>query len=536
MKLAAPINYLIRVQEARRYHFSVFFLFCLFTGLVRGLEEMLFFSAPEGAAGLAGLRSGFRNSQMVTFIPFYLSVGVALTVLLSKTTGLSFRRVNPVVWVGLFLGIFPPLIDLALSGPGAPVRYAYYIFWNPETLPWLGYSPEMAFPAGEAITIWLSVFFCGYYVWRKTRRVARVLLVLVLAWASFLTFSSFLPMVVTRFLAGVVPDANAMAGAGNYHVWESLLFQIAAAQVLVAQVIYLLAHPGQGRILLQRLPHILPFLLIALLGALEMAPRAGATGWGGMSGNWMLILLFFLGAIASWQNDYFDGWLEGAGGSPRHHGRLADGARGPDRQDLYFWEVSWLLAWFLLFVQGFKFCLPLLVVYGVSVLYHYPFYRGKRRFLAATKIEAVWGAGAFLAGALTFSLPAWPPGVLLLAFLVFGGWSLLALLKDEKDILSDSRAGNISLYVLALRRGIPPRRVLLALRVVVLLAVLVPVLWYGFENRWWGFTGWSLAAAGMVVLFQWRLNRARFRLFLGLVCLALASSVAENILGGTILG
>ena len=66
---------------------------------MRALEEVIAFNIP------------LKNSQMFTFIHFYLSIAFTLTLLISKIGGLNWRKVNSVIVIGIFLGIFPPLID-----------------------------------------------------------------------------------------------------------------------------------------------------------------------------------------------------------------------------------------------------------------------------------------------------------------------------------------------------------------------------------------------------------------------------------------
>jgi hypothetical protein len=60
------------------------------------------------------------------------------------------------------------------------------------------------------------------------------------------------------------------------------------------------------------------------------------------------------------------------------------------------------------------------------------------------------------------------------SFLVFGGFSVFNVFKDYKDIRADHRAGNQTLYVLALRRGVRLRTLHRGLGVAFLLSLLIP--------------------------------------------------------------
>jgi hypothetical protein len=135
----------------------------------------------------------------------------------------------------------------------------------------------------------------------------------------------------------------------------------------------------------------------------------------------------------------------------------------------------------------------------VSFLYSYPFYRGKRYFPSNLKIEGVWGAASFLTGAISAlenqasAGPFWggpaapvlgpfPWQTVVAAALVFGGYSVVAALKDYKDWEADLQAGVQTLYTLAQRRSWPFLRVhrLIVALAAICLALPCPLLaWAG---------------------------------------------------------
>jgi 4-hydroxybenzoate polyprenyltransferase len=132
----------------------------------------------------------------------------------------------------------------------------------------------------------------------------------------------------------------------------------------------------------------------------------------------------------------------------------------------------------------------------LSFLYSYPYYRAKLYFPSNLKVEGVWGVASFLiglTGALEHQLngmPRWEiagaesygaflhspgPGAVVAAFLVFGGHTLIAILKDYKDVEADSLAGVGTVYTLSQRRGLSLGRVHLWVSVATLICIALPL-------------------------------------------------------------
>jgi FAD/FMN-containing dehydrogenase len=153
----------------------------------------------------------------------------------------------------------------------------------------------------------------------------------------------------------------------------------------------------------------------------------------------------------------------------------------------------------LLYAQGSVLAVPT-TVYGVaSYLYNSPLYRGKRYFPANLKLEGLWGGSAFLLGVLAAAMPqladlgsarvdgarltstmerlpfSWRygPDVAVAALLAFGGWSLLASLKDEKDVEIDAELGVQTLFTLGRRRDVSAEVVARWVRGVALACLLI---------------------------------------------------------------
>ena len=110
------MNFLRRIilaQERRNYHPYSFLLFCIFTGLMRGILELFLHNIQ------------IRNTEIVGFIPFYVSLGLLLREMLARLTTVSRESIEKSLVMGIFLGLFPPLFDLFLPA-SAPIFYGYY--------------------------------------------------------------------------------------------------------------------------------------------------------------------------------------------------------------------------------------------------------------------------------------------------------------------------------------------------------------------------------------------------------------------------
>jgi len=435
------VHYLIRVQEIKSYNFYVLLAFSVFTGMARGLEEILIFAIP------------LKNSEVLTFLHFYLSLAIILTAGISAIGGLPWQKVLNVILVGIFLGIFPPLIDSLLSGE-TQVFYGFFFLHDWREIPWLGYKPEFNFPLGECITIWLSIFFSGYYVYYKSRSPWRFLVASGFAYAGFMLFGSFLPMLVAYLTAGYIPSIQT-ARALDESLLRSIVYYNAFAQIALATFFYLLLRRALLLHLLRRSLHGLPFVVMALLGA-AMA--------GNITGHVLLAAaLVFWGAWMNLvQNRLYD-----------LQDDRADNREQISQHDVDFFNVTYLLAVVAIFFTGNQMVIPILLMYPLTFLYNHPAYRGKKKFPTNLKIEGVWGVGAFVAGALATGKPL-PSAFPSLALLVFGGFSLIAALKDAKDVRNDKRSGTQTLYIKLISSGIHLRTAHRIIFTLCMLAFLVP--------------------------------------------------------------
>jgi hypothetical protein len=154
----------------------------------------------------------------------------------------------------------------------------------------------------------------------------------------------------------------------------------------------------------------------------------------------------------------------------------------------------------------------LLLQFVASVVYNYPFYRARDYFPANLKIEGLWGATSFLIGWLS-ARESLPPSAVkttvaegaalsaldadsaIAAFLIFGGFSLLSALKDQKDIELDTRSKTQTLYTFAARKNqvTATHRMLIAIAAVAFLVG--PVLLALKGMLAWPWVGVGLVAA-----------------------------------------
>lgn len=500
--LALPIrfiHFLIRVQETKPYSVYVVLAFCLFTAMGRGLEELLFFQIR------------LKSSEVVVFLHFYVSLAVILTAGISWIGRLPWQKVANVVLVGIFLGIFPPLIDLLLDHD-YPVFYGFFFIHDLREIPWLGFKPEFNFPHGECITIWLSIFFSGYYVFYKTRSLWRSLATSLFAYCGFMLFGSFLPMLVTFVVAGYVPDLAA-ARALDENLLRAIVYYNAFAQVALASLFYLLLRWPLLLHLIKRSLHPLPFVLLTLLGAVaNQTPwgyallAAGIVFWGG----WMNLL----------QNHVYDAQEE----RTAHH-------ENAGHEDVLFFNTAFLLATLAVFFTGNRLVIPVLLMYPLTFLYNHPLYRGKKKFPTNLKIEGVWGLGAFLAGVLAAPQTI-AARIGLLALLVFGGFSLVAALKDAKDVRTDRRVKTDTLYLRLMRHGLRFRRAHFLLLTLCLLCFGVPIVllsWQGLFS--YALILGTLTLIAAAILYTRYPNKTWFAIFLAFTSvylLVIVVALAQN--------
>lgn len=493
------VDNLVRLQEKRPFSVITVLCFVAFVGSVRLMEEWAL-----------GHRSiDYLPGRLLVQCSFYLMCALSYTLAMRVVLRQDWRKTMNVVLIGVFLGIVPPLIDLVVVGQqGFWYEYARFENWK-----WWIYDPAHHFGVGETAVLWATIALAAVYAWSKTRSV------LSTASAAIATYGVVLFNLSVLFTVADATVARASAKAG-------LPFDMSNWQLGASLVLYLLLNPRLAVGLGRRFNHALPFGLVFLVGA----------GFGGVfdariAAYTLLPLLGFTVAIA--QNDLFDR------GEDEGQGRRAY----VDSDDVVFLNVILLALIYNLMHYQSLLGPALLVFFVVSVLYNYPSYRAKAFFPSNLKIEGVWGGTAAFMGVVAaietpievarFKLGRVHTTQLSEAFgwdtvafvaLVFGGWSVVAALKDYKDIRADARGGIQTVYTLAARRGWGLRRVHTALVVFVAVCMLLPaplLVWADRIPAIWSWVGVPMAVVTALLMGRAPSGR-RFEWYLGALNVYLA--------------
>lgn len=503
--LSAPYAWfrnIIRLQEKRAFGVFPILLFCAFVGIARLLGEWFIGSHPIHNALV----------EVFGFTVFYWHMFFAYGLILFLLVPQPWRKSINVIYVGIFLGLFPPIVDFFVYDL-AQARYAY--FWAfPEGWRWWLFNPEHNFYFGEAFVLWLTIGLTAAYVGHKTRSWVRAGLAGGLGYGVVVLQSAVVPATLRRLTES--------------HGWQGgqLVYLLITAQILLPLVVYLICQPAVRTGLMRRAPHALPFVMMSLVGA----------AWAGQVTvfslvNTALVFITFMTALV--QNDFYDAADDAVQGRTPY----------VDLEDVRFFTITAAMLVFALMAMNSMVGALLLLILILSFLYSYPFYRAKRYFPSNLKIEGVWGLASFLVGVvgtLEYQLlnqPRWEiagtpgfarelnyPGAaaIVAAFLVFGGHSLLAMLKDYKDVAADRAAGVQTVYTLAQKRGWPLGRVhrLVSLTALACVAAPLPLLY--LQQKIGG--AWLAGGLVAVALFAAVLGQTqkRFGWFLGLMTAYLA--------------
>jgi hypothetical protein len=506
MTAALPYRWFVNIaalQEKRAFSVWTVLLFSVFVASGRFLGEW----------ALGGHENPLYFSDLLMFVGFYWNCFFVYTLVLRIVLpGQPWQKSMNVILVGIFLGIFPPAIDALTSGIGG---FRYGFLWSfPADFSPLLYNPAARVPLGESVTLWMTIAFTGLYVWLRSRDLWRGVIGAGLAWGAAV------------FNGALLPTGIALLEQALGFSTEHRMFLLSLAYAFVPLAIYLGFNPRLGLGLARRMLHALPFVLIALAGAAYLGPLPNEAA------IYALIVAAAF-AVALAQNDW--------------HDRDEDAAQGRAlylaAADTYFLNVTGLAVALCLLAGGSMTGVLVLVILTVSFLYSYPFYKAKRYFPANLKIEGVWGASALLVGLVmqtenaAFHGPAWylaglPPGVRLAplapqsvgaVLLVFGGYSLIAALKDHKDRDADLAAGVQTWYTLAARRGWNEARLHAVLTACACLALWLPfplLAWAGRLPAVSAALGVPAAAATGVLLLG-AAPRRGFTLALGAISLQL---------------
>jgi len=426
------IKRVIYFQEKKEYNLYTILIFALFVGSVRSLEEMML-------AHSIGYQESIINS-----ITFYFLMIWSYTLVITLLTKVPWQKAIHAVLIGVFLGIFPPIIDVFIYGVG---KFSYtYVMGTPSIAQLIMFDPDNGFPIGEGLILWSTIFFAGYYVYIKTSSLSKAFLGGSLAYLININAGSIIPAI-----SSLIYDKLSL----------TRMACISLVQITVSVLFFLALNSHIARLLARRCLHCFPFVILTFLGAAVTERITPSTFL-------MAFLVFYAGITALVQNDYFD----------RKEDAISGRALVVERQDLSFFNATCAAMIMVLFSmkKGIIF-LPLLLLFICSVIYNHDFYRAKRFFPGNYKIEGMWGLGAFLAGVLSHRNLEFTPEIILYCFLVFGGWSLVSTFKDYKDIDADRSVGNQTGYIMLMKAGMNLKQAHLVVSSVIVLCLIVPVIW-----------------------------------------------------------
>ncbi|MCD6569637.1 MAG: hypothetical protein J7L53_02930 [Deltaproteobacteria bacterium] len=433
------IKRIIYFQERKVYNFYTILGFALFVGGIRTIEEVM----------LAQRR--YYHIDILNNCVFYLLMVFAYTLVVAISSKTDWKKVINAVLIGVFLGIFPPIIDVFVYGLGN-FKYSYFV-GLPGIKELLFFNYTRGFPVGEGIVLWSTIIFSAYYIHIKTSSYKRSLL------------GGLGVYVIILLISGMFIPTIASVTAKSIPMRIPSMLVTSIFQLIPVIVFYLILNPQIFANLIKRRLHCLPFVLLTFMG--------GAVS-GGINPFTIFIasMVFYAGLVTLVQNDFFD----------KEEDSLSGRYSYVTGQDVLFFNTTYLIFVFLLYNVKSMVFLPLILLYIVSVLYNYDFYRAKRFFPANYKIEGIWGLGSFLAGIFSQKSFVFTPEIIVFSFLIFGGWSLVSSFKDYKDIEADKAVGNQTGYIILMKTGLSLKQAHRIVSTVILLCFAVPAIWLFFKN------------------------------------------------------
>lgn len=483
------LNNIVSIQEKKEYNFYVILLFSCFVGLTRFMMESIF-SKPVV----------IHNVFVINMMVFYLqAVFVYALILKIFVPEQRWQKSINIVLIGVFLGIFPPAIDLFIYGLGNFTENYSRNF--PQDWNLLLYNESIHFTYGETITLFLTMVFTSVVVFIKTRNIFKTVASFVVTYGFVVFIVQILSTIVSFVIKtdSTFPMNLAQGGTpatADYLRLTGFNFPtiLSLFQLFLIIVIYLVLNPRLASNLAKRLNHALPAGLTCLMGySLDRQL------------DWFAVIIsmffFFAFVVAIVQNDYFD----------RTEDEIEGRAAYVGRNDVSFFNTILLVVILLLVITGNMIGYYLLLFAVVSFLYNYDFYRAKKYFPSNNKIEGIFGVSAFLGGlTMAFTvdtklasvmapmggsifgggMPAmsrpiqelWTIRTVIITFLVFGGWFLISIFKDYKDIKGDMAAGNQTVYTMLRKRNRNEHRFHKLYSLVIFALLLIPPIWLGISG------------------------------------------------------
>lgn len=234
---------IVYLLEKRRYDTYVIFLFAIFVGTARSLAELT----------LGETFYVFATSALVNNIGFYFYMFFMYTAIIRLFIADPWRRSINVILVGIFIGIFPPLIDTLAAGGRGGFYYMYYRTF-PDGWSWLFYHPEAGFPLGETITLWMAIALTVAYVRLRSRSIGKA------AGAGILVY------LMLTFTGAILPTLASKAHLALGWPRDSRWMLIMLGHILIPLLVYLGLQPRLLRGWLRQAAWSLPAGLMCLAG------------------------------------------------------------------------------------------------------------------------------------------------------------------------------------------------------------------------------------------------------------------------------
>ncbi len=347
-----------RLLEKRAYSIFSILAFSLFVGSFR-----LF---AEWALG------GFYASRLLTswliLCGFYwLSFFVFATVL-RLLVDQPWRTSINVILVGIFLGVFPPIIDALVGGTG----FHYSYIWNfPATWKWGIYNPAHLIPIGEAAVLWAVVVLTVVYVRLKTRSLTRTVGAGVLAYGAVIVLAAG-PATIAE---------HVRASYGWPYDLRTILHSL--LQFVTVFLLYLVLQPNLLRVIGRCFTRALLLLAVFVAGTVLVGEVSISTFLHGA-----LLAVMLLGVVVA---------------------RQASSSGEADRNDAWFLTINSAFLLAVLAAAHSSVFLPLLLIQAGSLAVG----RSPARAVPEPVQHGLLAAGVFLVGAVAaaeyaaFEAPRW---------------------------------------------------------------------------------------------------------------------------------
>ena len=429
----------------------------LFIGLFRIMLEDISFGG--GNALVSSLIS-------ITSPSFYF----ALYFLFLFFLGFLIKKISLQNWVfvALFLGLAPPLIDMLLFNHIFDVSGRGYTYFN-------SFEPDFFAPyqmIGESVTLWVTMIITAFIVWLKTKSVTKSIIGFVITWC-LLQFSLYFSFTVTGnawLSQGLFLDSGNDVHGGIL----SLLFILTGSVCMVA------CYWDVFKATVGRIHHSLVFGLLVVVGSSLISASHSFSSLSPLV--WAKALVFtFAFILAQAENDYYDKRLDAT--TP---GRQESGIQRSHMCLVRFLQIILVLSVAIFDFSAIPF---LLLFFTLSFAYSHTAIRLKKNFVGGSLVEGLLCFSSLMAGAYSVYGPTVSDhAVLLLFVLISTGFALCSNFKDYKDFEGDRKEGITTLYVFLCRMGIAPRitNYIICLFLICSFATLITVTHhlYAFNHLW----------------------------------------------------